>query len=86
MTSNDHEPPDALTLARVRADIARILQADESDLDNADNLIDHGLDSIRLMSLTERWQAAGARVTFEQLAEYPEIDHWWRLIAAGSRP
>ena len=83
MTRHENDSPAALTLAQVRADIARILHTDEGDLDNADNLIDHGLDSIRLMSLTQRWQAAGAPITFDQLAEYPEIDHWWRLMSAG---
>lgn len=79
MTQNDDTPP--LTLEQLRVDIARILQADDDDLANTDNLIDHGLDSIRLMALTQRWQAAGARITFEQLAEYPEINHWFSLIS-----
>lgn len=73
----------ALTIDQMRADIARVLQADEHEMANTDNLIDHGLDSIRLMTLTERWRAAGAPITFEQLAEYPEINHWWTLISGG---
>lgn len=76
-------PAAPLTLERVRADIARILQADESEIANTDNLIDHGLDSIRLMSLTQQWQADGAPITFEQLAEYPEVNYWWALISGG---
>jgi bifunctional isochorismate lyase/aryl carrier protein len=79
MTQNESAQP--ITLEQVRADIARILQADEADMANTDNLIDHGLDSIRLMTLTQRWQAAGVRITFEQLAEYPEINHWFRLMS-----
>lgn len=73
-------PSGHLTPRRLRADVARILQTDESEIADTDNLIDHGLDSIRLMSLIQEWQAAGATVTFEQLAEYPEINHWHRLI------
>lgn len=65
---------------RVRGDVARVLQADASELADTDNLIDHGLDSIRLMALVQSWQAAGAPIVFEQLAEYPEINHWVRLL------
>lgn len=68
------------TLDRVRGDIARVLQADAEDIADTDNLIDHGLDSIRLMSLVQRWQDDGAPVAFDQLAEYPEINHWLRLL------
>lgn len=72
--------PADFTPDRVRMDIARVLQADPTDLADADNLIDHGLDSIRLMALVQTWQMAGAAITFEQLAEYPEITHWVRLL------
>lgn len=71
---------DPFTLARVRADIIRVLQADAGELADTDNLIDHGLDSIRLMSLVQEWQTAGAPIAFDQLAEYPEINHWLRLL------
>lgn len=73
-------PHPPFTHDRVRDDIARVLQAEVSDLADTDNLIDHGLDSIRLMALVQTWQAAGAPIAFEQLAEYPEIDHWVRLL------
>lgn len=87
MNTNDHStaPSGPLTIDRLRADIARILQTDAEELDNADNLIDHGLDSIRLMTLAQQWQDAGATITFAELAEYPEINHWWTLIATPRR-
>lgn len=72
--------PLPFTHDRVRDDIARVLQADPAELTDTDNLIDHGLDSIRLMALVQGWQAAGAPIVFEQLAEYPEINHWVRLL------
>jgi bifunctional isochorismate lyase / aryl carrier protein len=73
-------PSSELTLDRMRADIALILHADAEEIADTDNLIDHGLDSIRLMSLVQQWQQAGAPITFEQLAEFPEITHWHRLV------
>jgi aryl carrier-like protein len=72
--------PVDFTHNRVRDDIARVLQADPADLGDTDNLIDHGLDSIRLMALVQTWQSSGAAIAFEQLAEYPEINHWVRLL------
>jgi bifunctional isochorismate lyase/aryl carrier protein len=74
------QPPVAFTHDRVRHDIARVLQTDPAELADTDNLIDHGLDSIRLMALVQAWQSSGAAVAFEQLAEYPEINHWVRLL------
>lgn len=72
--------PETFTLERVRADIARVLQTDTGEIADTDNLIDHGLDSIRLMSLVQAWQTDGAPVAFDQLAEYPEVNHWLRLL------
>lgn len=75
-----HPTSPTFTIERVRADIARVLQTDVEDIADTDNLIDHGLDSIRLMSLVQAWQADGAPVAFDQLAEYPEVNHWLRLL------
>jgi bifunctional isochorismate lyase/aryl carrier protein len=69
-------------MERLRADVAAILQEDPSQIGDDDNLIDFGLDSIRLMSLAQRWADAGARVEFAELAERPAIKIWWDLIAS----
>jgi aryl carrier-like protein len=71
---------DGLTIERLRCDVADILNESASEIGYDDNLIDFGLDSIRLMSLTTRWQQAGARVQFADLAERPQLSHWWSLI------
>lgn len=47
-----------------------------------DNLLDLGLDSIRLMSLIEKWRRYGAEVGFAELAERPTLADWWRLLSA----
>ncbi len=72
----------ALTLERMRADIAEMLNEDPSEVGDSDNLIDLGLDSIRAMTLATRWRKAGADVQFAELAEKPELGHWWSIIAA----
>ncbi|MCA0353547.1 MAG: isochorismatase family protein [Chloroflexi bacterium] len=43
-----------------------------------DNLLDWGLDSVRLMTLAERWRAAGCEVGFAELAETPTLAEWWQ--------
>jgi len=46
-----------------------------------DNLVDLGLDSIRLMSLLETWRRTGvSEVSFTALAEKPTIAAWAELL------
>ncbi|HEV2780404.1 MAG TPA: phosphopantetheine-binding protein [Actinophytocola sp.] len=62
----------------MRADVAEVLHLDEVPADQ--NLFEIGLDSIRLMTLLERWRAVGAEVTFLELAERPTLDGWLPLL------
>lgn len=72
-----------LTLERIRADVADVLGEDPADIEDEDNLVDVGLDSVRLMSLVERWRAEyGVEVSFVELAEKPGITVWWELLEA----
>lgn len=55
---------------------------DESDepLDD-DNLIDYGLDSVRMMALAARWRKVHGDIDFVMLAKNPSIDAWWALLS-----
>ncbi|MEC5385432.1 isochorismatase family protein [Uliginosibacterium sp. H3] len=64
----------------LHAEVAAILEMPKSDLNTDDNLLYAGLDSIRLMSLLERWKRAGSSINFVQLAEQPTIAQWWALL------
>lgn len=78
-----------LTLDAFRADLAEQLHQDPREVDLAENPLDAGLDSLRLHTLAERWRAAGADVTFLDLAEGTSFEAWWRLVAprgAGDGP
>lgn len=68
-----------LSLERMRRDVAEILHVDPSEVLDDDDLMELGLDSIRLMSLTVRWANAGAHLSFADLAERPELGRWWSL-------
>jgi bifunctional isochorismate lyase / aryl carrier protein len=70
------------SVAALRSQIAAIMGEPEDDLSETGSLVDHGLDSIRLMTLIERWRQAGASVSFVELAEEPTVAAWSRLLTA----
>jgi len=73
----------SLTPAQIRADVAALLACDPAELDPDEDLLDRGLDSVRLMSLVEKWREAGATtLEFPDLAEQPELGHWTAILEA----
>ncbi|AVM00195.1 isochorismatase [Gordonia iterans] len=65
------------------ADLAEVLDVPVEQLDDDTNVLDLGLDSVRLMSLIERWRAAGAqRADIAVLAADPVIGSWVRELTA----
>lgn len=70
-----------LTLERVRAQIAELADVPVEDVTDDANLMDLGLDSLRAMSLAERWTKAGIPVEFSELAEEPTLRHWWSVLS-----
>lgn len=71
------------TLEEVRTLIFELLGEDPSEgLDNHEDLIDRGMDSIRMMSLVEMLREKGADINFMQLAEKPTIAAWGNLLTS----
>ncbi len=55
---------------------------DESDEPEDDeNLIDYGLDSVRMMALAARWRKVHGDIDFVMLAKEPTLDAWWTLLS-----
>ena len=55
---------------------------DESDEPMDDeNLIDYGLDSVRMMALAARWRKVHGDIDFVMLAKNPTLDAWWALLS-----
>lgn len=79
MTS-ETSTPEPLTLEIMRADIARIIEADLDEVGDHDNLMDLGLDSMRMMGLVVKWGQTGIRLEFSQLAEFLTLSEWWNVI------
>ncbi len=69
-----------MTKDDVRNRIAEVLDIPAADIADDDNLLDHGLDSVRVMSLVETWRADGASVAFVDFAETPTVEAWATLL------
>jgi bifunctional isochorismate lyase/aryl carrier protein len=72
-----------LSLESMRADIARMLHESPENILDDDNLMDLGLDSMRLMKLAAQWREAGARLEFSDLAADATLAHWWAVATRG---
>lgn len=79
MTVNTTPPTTPFSMESMRRDIAAILHEDPDEIANDDNLIELGLDSMRLMTLSSRWSDAGAYIEFSELASVATLEHWWAL-------
>ncbi|MGI5448023.1 phosphopantetheine-binding protein [Streptomyces sp. CA-243310] len=73
-----------LGLDRLIQDVAEVLYVEPADISPDEDLIDQGLDSIRLMTLVERWRAEGARISFVDLAERPTLREWAALLSTAA--
>ncbi|MBV9023637.1 MAG: phosphopantetheine attachment domain protein [Streptomycetaceae bacterium] len=73
--------PEPLTPESFRADLAEFLYQQPEEVDLESSPLDAGLDSLRIVTLLERWQAAGADVSFVDLAERTSFAQWWQLLS-----
>jgi aryl carrier-like protein len=71
-----------LTPLDIRTDVARLLHRSPDEQFDTENLFECGLDSIRLLTLLERWRDAGVEVSFVELAEQPTLAAWLALLAS----
>lgn len=68
----------------IRAEVADLLGVGVDAIDPGSNLIGHGLDSIRIMTLAGRWRRQGIAVDFAMLAAAPTVQAWAELVDAGT--
>ncbi|SFD93309.1 bifunctional isochorismate lyase / aryl carrier protein [Phytobacter palmae] len=66
--------------AALRAQILPLLDESDEPYDD-ENLIDYGLDSVRMMALAARWRKVHGDIDFVMLAKNPTIDAWWTLLS-----
>ena len=70
----------AITLERMRADVARMLREAPEAIGLDDNLMDWGLDSLRLLDLITGWNKAGLDIDIMELGAEASLSGWWRII------
>ncbi|MFC9999086.1 phosphopantetheine-binding protein [Nocardia sp. NPDC127526] len=67
---------------RVIEDVAAALGVGADELTVETNLLDAGLDSVRIMSLVEKWRADGfEHVDFPSLAADPVLGSWIDVLS-----
>lgn len=62
-------------------EIAAILRIPKEELAEFESPQDAGLDSVRLLTLSEKWRKRGIDVSFMELAERPSFTAWWGLLS-----
>lgn len=67
----------------LRADIAQMLRLPVEEVLDDENLMDLGLDSMRVMNLLVKWESEGLKMDFAALAEYATLGEWWNVIVAA---
>lgn len=68
-----------LTLEGMRQAVADAIGAQPAAIDDDDDLIGHGIDSITVMRLAATWQRGGLPLKFAALIEKPSLRAWWAL-------
>ncbi len=76
-------PP--LTLERMRADIAQVLDEAPEAIGDDEDLLDLGLDSMRMLGLVMNWGKSGIALEFPHLAEHTTLAGWWRVVQGLQR-
>ncbi|ART79670.1 phosphopantetheine-binding protein [Oceanisphaera avium] len=74
-----------LTLEQMRIDIARLVNEAPEELELDDNLLDWGLDSMRIFNVSVEWNKTGLELRFADLAETPTLDGWWEIVQRQQR-
>lgn len=70
----------ALTLERMRVDVAGMLGEAPEDIQDDENLMDLGLDSMRVLGLVLAWGNTGMPLEFSHLAEHATLGGWWTVV------
>jgi len=75
-----NKKPNEISREWLTQELLQCIDEDAHDLSPDDNLIDYGLDSVRVMGLIAKWEKLGIKIQFEELARAPSINGWWALI------
>ncbi len=57
----------------------------QKDFEDNENLLNLGLDSLKIMRLVNQWRREGIRIPYGLLMEKPTLEQWWKLICSKSK-
>ncbi|MBI6550240.1 isochorismatase family protein [Xenorhabdus lircayensis] len=77
---NEISPFPKWTRERLRAEILPLLDDDCGDIDDHENLLDYGLDSVKIMSLMTHWNHENHNIDFISLVKTPTLANWFTLL------
>jgi yersiniabactin nonribosomal peptide synthetase len=69
--------------AKVKKQIKEMLA--DMDVDDSQNLLELGLNSLQIMRLVNQWRKQGVRVSFGEIMERPNLARWWQLLQAAGK-
>ncbi|MEV0675045.1 AMP-binding protein [Actinosynnema sp. NPDC050436] len=64
----------------LRSLVASVVGELPHDVDEHENLIEYGIDSLGMMRIIGSWHAQGLAVKFCELSERPTLAQWWELV------
>ncbi len=64
----------------MRTDVAGMLGQAPEAIGEEDNLLDLGLDSMRVLGLVLAWGDSGIPLEFSHLAEHVTLAGWWGVV------
>lgn len=70
----------------LRLAVAQQLHIDAGEIQDDDNLMLLGLDSVRLMALVAGWKEAGSDIEFQDVAEQPTLEAWAEKLRSAVSP
>ena len=68
-------------IEKVKVRVAELLDTDVASLDEDEELMDQGLDSVRLVEIVSLVRAEGFQADFADLAEDSSLSAWRELLA-----
>lgn len=72
--------PPLWALNTLRCSVAQLLEVEPEAVSVSDDILDQGLDSVRLMLLIERLRDQGADVDFLDFAQFTTLADWAQLL------
>lgn len=87
MTAQPTTPATAapITLESLRADIARIIGERPEEIGLDDDLMDWGLDSLRLLNLVITWNQSGLQLDMSELAGQLTTRALWQVVESRQK-